>query len=82
MPCRPFSRDGYSGFLCGPKVRVPKCKCGSGQLAELMCDWKVGEAGATCDAKICRVCSTVPAPLKDLCPAHAEAWKLWKGAKA
>lgn len=80
MPCRPFSSGGMSGFVCGPRQRAPKCKCGSGLGADLLCDWKKPEGG-TCDAKLCPRCSTKPADDKDLCPDHAKAWKAWLASK-
>jgi hypothetical protein len=81
MVCRPFNRDGMTGFVCGPRLRIRKCACGSGLPADLLCDWKVGE-GKTCDLQICRGCSISPAEDKDLCPGHAKAWKAWKAEKA
>lgn len=80
MPCQHVKLPGGgTAIVCGPRQRVPKCKCGSGRPADLLCDWKVGEG--TCDAKICSACSTSPAEDKDLCPAHAEAWKAWLASK-
>jgi hypothetical protein len=32
----------------------------------------------TCDRPICEICTTSPAPEKDLCPEHARAWEAWK----
>lgn len=81
MPCRPFSHGGMTGFVCGPAPRTPKCKCGSGRAACLLCDWKMGE-GKTCDAKLCSRCTTQPATDKDLCPAHAKAWSEMQKARA
>lgn len=75
MPCRPFSRDGMTGFVCGPRAKAKRCACGSGKPADLLCDWKTpGGPKPTCDAPICRVCTSVPAPDKDLCKTHAAEW--------
>lgn len=76
MPCQHVKLPGGGhAIVCGPRQKAPKCSCGSGRVAKLLCDWKTPEGPtATCDAKICRVCTTMPAPEKDLCPAHAEAW--------
>jgi hypothetical protein len=77
MPCtRVTLPDGTAAIVCGPRRRAKLCACGSGQRAELLCDWKV-DAG-TCDAQICAACSTSPAPEKDLCPRHAQAWVAWR----
>lgn len=79
MVCRPFSANGMTGFVCGPSQKAPRCKCGSGRPANLLCDWKTPRGKKpTCDAKICLDCSTRPATDKDLCPAHARAWREWK----
>lgn len=81
MPCQHVKLPGGgTAIVCGPRQRVPKCKCGSGRGADLLCDWKTDE-GKTCDAKICEACATKPAEDKDLCPAHAEAWKAWLASK-
>lgn len=81
MPCRPFSANGMTGFVCGPRVKAKRCACGSGKPADLLCDWKTDDTGSkdgTCSAPICSACSTRPAPEKDLCPRHARAWVEWK----
>lgn len=79
MPCRPFSSNGMTGFVCGPAPRAKKCGCGSGQLSRLLCDWKV--EGGTCDAALCPACTHVPAEGKDLCPRHAAEWKARQAAR-
>jgi len=57
-----------------------RCKCG--RRATLLCDWKVpAKASGTCDAPICERCTTSPAPDKDLCPKHAEEFRVWKAAR-
>lgn len=65
--------DGGFAIVCGPRQRPKSCACGSGRPADRLCDWKVD--GGTCDAPICEACTSSPAPDKDLCPAHAAAWK-------
>ena len=63
--------NGGNAIVCGP---APRCKCGN--RATLLCDWKVPEnKSGTCDAKLCKECTSSPAPDKDLCPAHAAEWK-------
>lgn len=77
MPCIPFNDGkGSRGFLCTSRRRPPRCKCGSGLSADLLCDWKVDTKPEvkTCDRKICPACTHKPAPGKDLCPEHAAAW--------
>lgn len=75
MPCQRFSANGMSGFVCTTRRRPPRCKCGSGLPADLLCDWKTPNGKKpTCDAKICARCTHVPVPDKDLCPTHAAEW--------
>lgn len=72
---------GGSTIICGLPCRK-RCRCG--KPATLACDWKTPTAkrpGKTCDAPICASCTTSPAPDKDLCPAHAEAWERRKAGK-
>lgn len=70
--------DGVTAIVCGPTKR---CKCG--RKATLLCDWKVPtRKSGTCDKGLCPSCTTKPAPDKDLCPAHADAWQARKAAKA
>jgi hypothetical protein len=82
MPCQVDTLPGgQRAIMCGGRSRAPRCVCGSGARAELLCDWKVDpDTGATCSRPICASCSTVPAPGKDLCPDHAKAWEAWKAA--
>lgn len=69
MPCQGVRLPGGgTAIICSTRSR--KCKCG--RRATLACDWKV-KAG-TCDRPICAICSTKPAPGKDLCPKHALDW--------
>lgn len=68
--------DGTAAIVCGPRVRKARCACGS--TADLLCDWKVPtRRSGTCDKPVCSRCSVSPAPGKDLCPAHAAAWRAW-----
>jgi hypothetical protein len=80
MPCERVSLPGGgAAIVCSGKRRTPRCACGA--PAPLLCDWKVAE-GKTCDKPICRSCTHVPAPDKDLCPTHAAEWKSRLAAKA
>ena len=66
-----------SAIVCGPTQR---CKCGN--RATLLCDWKVpSKRSGTCDAPICRRCTTSPAADKDLCQTHAAEFEAWKAAR-
>ena len=66
---------GYA-IVCGTRRRK---RCACGRPATLECDWKVpARKSGTCDAPICERCTTSPAPDKDLCPKHAQAFKEWK----
>lgn len=68
---------GGAAIVCSPTRR---CKCG--ERATLLCDWKVPERkSGTCDAGICARCATSPAPEKDLCPAHAQAYVRWQAER-
>lgn len=72
MPCSTVRVGNSTAIVCG-RTRIPACvKCRA--IADRECDWKIGP-GKTCDAPICSDCTTSPAPDKDLCPRHAEAWK-------
>ena len=53
------------------------CACGvCGFMGGRLCDWRLPE-GRTCDRSLCMYCTTQPARGKDLCPAHALAWRAW-----
>lgn len=81
MTCEFVSLPGGGvAIVCGTRTRR-KCR-GCGRPATLECDWKVpGRKSGTCDAPICARCATSPAPGKDLCPDHAEAYKAWLAAR-
>lgn len=69
---------GGSAIICG--VRHRKCRCG--RRATLECDWKVpGRRSGTCDRPLCPRCSFSPAPGKDLCLDHREAFEQWKASR-
>lgn len=75
--------DGTRAIVCG--TRRPRQRCACGRPATLLCDWKLApdqtsrrRKSRTCDAPICTSCTTSPAPDKDLCPAHAQAFEEWK----
>lgn len=70
MRCTPMVVDGTPAIVCG---RAPTKRCACGNEAGMLCDWKVGK-NRTCDVPLCDGCTTSPAPGKDLCPGHAEAW--------
>ncbi len=76
VPCKRVTVGGVTAIVCGPKQKAAKpCRCGSGQPADLLCDWKVPtKRSGTCDAKLCASCTSSPAPGKDLCPTHAAEW--------
>jgi hypothetical protein len=81
MPCERVSLPG-GGFaiVCGTRSRRQRCACG--QPSTQLCDWKVPERlSGTCDAPICARCSVSPAPDKDLCPAHAAAFREWSAQR-
>lgn len=70
---------GGTAIICSPG-RAKRCACG--KRAPLLCDWKVPEhRSGTCDAPLCRDCTTSPAPGKDLCRAHARAYEAWKARR-
>lgn len=69
---------GGNAIVCS-SGRGRRCKCG--KRATLLCDWKKPrKRSGTCDAPLCRSCTTSPAPEKDLCPAHAAEWEARKAA--
>lgn len=69
---------GGRAIVC---TQTRRCKCG--RRATLACDWKVPtRKSGTCDKPLCDRCTTSPAPGKDLCAAHAEAFQEWKTAQA
>lgn len=69
---------GGVAIVCG--VRRRKCPCGRRATRE--CDWKVpSRKSGTCDKPLCDRCTSSPAPDKDLCPAHAEAFEEWKAKR-
>jgi len=81
MPCEHVIMPGGGGAIVCSSSRRQRCACG--RVATLLCDWKVpGKRSGTCDAPICRTCSTSPAKDKDLCPKHAQAFAEWKAARA
>lgn len=86
MPCERIRIGDSVAIVCsrGRRKAAPTCACGV--VATRQCDWKVlkqrgARGGAlkkpkpgTCDAWLCEKCTYVPAPDKDLCPAHAAKW--------
>lgn len=73
--------NGGRAIVCGSSQRAKRC-VGCGQRASRECDWKVkSHRSGTCDLPICANCAVAPAPEKDLCPAHAEAFKVWQAER-
>ena len=72
--------EGLTAIVCSPRQRS---LCACGKRANLRCDWKVpAKKSGTCDRLICAWCATSPAPNKDLCPKHAEAFRVWAANQA
>lgn len=67
---------GVRAIVCSSRKRA---RCACGRPAPLLCDWKV--EGGTCDTPICARRATSPAEGKDLCPAHAEAFRVWRAGR-
>ena len=75
MTCEHVSLPGGGTAIVCSSTR--RCKCG--HRATLLCDWKAPERkSGTCDAPLCARCTFSPAPVKDLCPAHHQAFNEWK----
>lgn len=82
MNCTPIKLpNGMNVIVCGRKPRRPRCSNCGAKGAERECDWKLSES-KTCDKPLCLTCRFSPAPEKDLCPTHADAFKQWKTARA
>lgn len=76
MPCTYIRLpDGRAAIVCGSRPRLKNCSCGSGKVAVLLCDWKVGHGGKTCDAPMCPDCTQEVAPEKHLCVPHQREWR-------
>lgn len=75
MPCQVVEiAPGQRAFVC-TSGRAPRCSACGGRATQ-QCDWKVKDRkSGTCDRWLCRSCSHVPAPDKDLCREHAAQWK-------
>lgn len=81
MPCEHVTMPGGGHAIVCTSRRRQRCACG--RVANRACDWKVpNRRSGTCDAPICRTCSTSPAKDKDLCPEHAQAFAEWKAARS
>lgn len=80
MPCTRVPMPGGGVAIVCTRERRKRCACGA--PVTRACDWKVAtRKSGTCDAPLCARCSHVPAPGKDLCPAHAAEWKARRAAK-
>jgi hypothetical protein len=65
-----------TAIVCHGGRRPRACSCG--KPATRACDWIVGRIGKRvqrCSAPICDDCTTRPAPDKDLCAMHRDAWE-------
>lgn len=77
MKCTPIRMpNGNVGIICGPR-RIKVCiVCRA--FATRECDWNMRKLPSgrqtTCDAGLCDEHTFSPAPGKDLCPRHREAW--------
>lgn len=80
MTCETVTLPGGArAIVCGPK----RARCACGKRADRLCDWKVkARRSGTCDTPVCSSCSHAPAPGKDLCPAHRDAWLARQGKAA
>lgn len=80
MTCERVAVGGTVAIVCGVRGRKRRCPCG--HLATLECDWKrPTKKSGTCDAPLCERCTYRPAPGKDLCPLHVEAFNQWKATR-
>lgn len=80
MVCTPTRLPGGGVAIVCSTTRRRRCACG--KPATLQCDWKVKtRRSGTCDRYVCEDCATRPAPDKDLCREHGEAFKAWQGAR-
>jgi hypothetical protein len=71
--------DGSAAIVCSSHSRQ---RCACGRRATQLCDWKVpGKKSGTCDAPLCSRCTTSPAPDKDLCAKHVQAFAEWRAAR-
>lgn len=77
MVCRPIKIGNVTAIVCGPRSRRKRCGCG--QPADLLCDWKVGRG--TCDKPICTTHAEEVAENKHLCPAHQVSYNEWLDAR-
>ncbi|CAN5571359.1 hypothetical protein BH10PSE14_BH10PSE14_06120 [soil metagenome] len=79
MTCEHVTLPGGGRAIVCSQTR--RCPCG--RRHTLLCDWKVpGKKSGTCDAPLCEHCTTSPAPDKDLCAKHAQAYAEWRASRA
>jgi len=71
MPCD-ITKDesGQVTRIVCSRRSTPKCKF-CGKPSSKLCDYPVGTG--TCDAQICRACTTHIEPDTDYCPNHKDA---------
>lgn len=80
MTCHHVSLPGGGSAIVCTSGRAQRCSCGN--RATLLCDWKMpNKRSGTCDAPLCPRCTTSPAPDKDLCKKHADAWAARKAGR-
>lgn len=71
---------GVTAIVCSSRTRQ---RCACGRPATRLCDWKVPtRKSGTCDEPVCARCAYQPAPGKDLCPEHRDAFEHWRAARA
>lgn len=59
-----------AGLVAHVKMQQPRrtrCRCGSGLFVTLLCDGVREDRGGTCDAKLCRLCTTRGPKGEDYC---------------
>ena len=68
------NRDGSTIFMCGEELPLLDMCSECGYLADILCDYPVGE-GLTCDQHLCSDCAVEVAPNLHYCKPHYEMWK-------
>ena len=86
MKCTRIKLPGtplHGAIVCHSGRREAARYCACGAPAPLLCDWRTGSRGRgvwepwTCDKPVCRACAISPAPEKDLCREHGQAYLAW-----
>ncbi|WP_288637019.1 hypothetical protein [uncultured Oxalobacter sp.] len=68
------TRDGEKLFMCGEEMPQLDVCVDCGYVADILCDYPVGE-GLTCDRSLCSGCAVEVAPNLHYCKTHYELWK-------